>query len=698
MRALLVFLTLIAPLGAQTPESLDFLAGLPDFREVRSMLPSAMNRAALALLEQREREVARLATLEDVARRRAYLRERTLRAIGGLPLRTPLQARSVATLDREGYRIEKVIFESQPKFYVVANLYLPKTGRSPYPAVLFPLGHEAGAKAHAAWQYMLVTLARRGYVALAWDPVGQGERVQMFDPDWGESKVIRSTTEHTMQGIQCLLAGDSLARYTIHDGIRALDYLLSRPEVDPQRVACTGNSGGGTHTAYLAALDDRIQVAAPSCYLTSWRRLLESIGPQDAEQCLPPWLGDGLDHPDFILAFAPKPYLVLSAVRDFFSISGARETYAQARAVYERLGAGEKISMTEADDGHGYSKPRREAAYRWFGKWLKGAEDAEPEAPVQPETEATLWATETGQVATSLAGETVHSLNWKRVEQARAGRATIAETPKRVQELMAWRPVSGPLKVHPFGRMERQGYRIEKLLYESEPGILVPALLYAPAGGPARKAAVLYVDSRGKSAGAAELEQIARAGLVALSIDMRGAGETRTSSPDAGSDFPRYFGDYHSAMKALLIGRPLVGQRALDITRGLDWLATRPEVDPQRIYGFGRESGAVALLHAAAVDPRLRRLALEGMLASYESVVKGHLHRNVFESVVPGALRSYDLPQLAAALAPRPVSVVNAASPLGQRVSLAEARRLYPQAAERQPGEEFRTTYAELIR
>ena len=140
----------------------------------------------------------------------------------------------------------------------------------------------------------------------------------------------RSTTEHTILGIQCLLAGDSLARYTIWDGMRALDYLLSRPEVDASRIAVTGNSGGGTHTAYLAALDDRIHVAAPSCYLTSWRALLETIGPQDAEQDLLPWIGNGLDHADFIYAFSPKPYLVLSAIRDFFSISGARATYKEA--------------------------------------------------------------------------------------------------------------------------------------------------------------------------------------------------------------------------------------------------------------------------------------------------------------------------------------------------------------------------------
>src|SRR5438270_3555017 len=222
--------------AAQESEDLNFASGLEQFQDIRRMLPSYLNNIGLQMLTQRQRQIERLATVEDVSRRRAYLREQMLKDLGGFPDRTPLNARVVGVLERPGYRIEKVIFESQPHFYVTANLYLPKTGHPPYPAILYPLGHERGGKTNPTWQQMLGSLATKGFVALAWDPVGQGERLQIFDEDLRESKVGNSTTEHTVVGTQCMLVGDHSARYTIWDGMRALDYLLSRKEVDPARI------------------------------------------------------------------------------------------------------------------------------------------------------------------------------------------------------------------------------------------------------------------------------------------------------------------------------------------------------------------------------------------------------------------------------------------------------------------------------
>jgi len=422
--------------------------------------------------------------------------------------------------------------------------------------------------------------------------------------------------------------------------------------------------------------------------------LLETIGPQDAEQCLPPWLESGLDHPDFVHAFAPKPYLMLSAVRDFFSITGARETYAEAKRLYGVLNAPEQLSMVEADDGHGYTKPRRLAAYRWFSRWLKGTEDAEPEPEVTIAAESDLWCTQTGQVATELGGETVVTLSQKRVERLLPKRADWSsqaqlesyrkEIQKEARRLSGMEPPSAgkqPLTISSFGVIERLGYRIEKLIYESEPGIKVPALVFLPNGPEVRKPAVIYVHGRGKAADAGaggDVEQLVRTGHIVLSIDVRGIGETRP--PSDGDDFFRYFGAYESAMTALLTGKPLVGMRALDVQRGVDLLSGRNDVDPQRISAFGKEKGAVPTLFAALLDTRIKKLALEGMLVSYQSAVRHKIHRGLFEDVIVGALKSFDLPDLVAAMSPRPVWIVNATDPLGHRAEGKDVQTEYVMA------------------
>jgi cephalosporin-C deacetylase-like acetyl esterase len=671
------------PALAQQSDDLNFASGLEQFHNIRRMLPSYLNNIGFRMLGERKRRVAHLATIEDVNKRKTYVREQMLNDLGGFPDRTPLNARVVGVLERPGYRIEKVIFESQPHFYVTANLYLPKTGHPPFPAILYPLGHERGGKTNPTWQQMLGSLATKGFVALAWDPLGQGERLQIFDEDLLESKVGNSTTEHTVVGTQCILVGDHLARYTIWDGMRALDYLLSRKEVDPARIGLTGNSGGGTHTAYIAALDDRIQVAAPSCYITSWHLMLDTIGPQDAEQTFPLWLQQGLDYPDYLYAFAPKPYLLLSAIRDFFPIAGARETFAEAEKVYSAIGEREKVGMFEADDGHGYNKSRRLAAYDWFGRWLKGARDTDPEPQIEMATPEELRCTATGQVSTSLGGESVFTLNQKRLAQLKATRLTRpADLPGKVREVIRFEPPSGPLQVTPYGAITRSGYRIEKLIYDSEPGIFIPSLLYVPDAGASKKAAVLMVTGDGKAASTSEAEQFAASGRVVLSIDMRGTGETRVDTDVNSREFDHYFGDFNNIMTALLVGKTMAGMRALDISRGVDVLTSRKEVDPNQVYGYGKDEGALPLLYATVLDGRIRRVMLDGMLVSYESVVNSRVSRRILEGVAPGMLKYYDLQDLVAAMAPRDVWIVNGTDPMGHELPAREVTKEYRRALE----------------
>ncbi|HPT27293.1 MAG TPA: acetylxylan esterase [Bryobacteraceae bacterium] len=655
----LTFLLLPAAALAQPP-NLDFLTNQVDGRTLRDMLPDYYR----AQVKQ-HRRTSPATTAE--------FRKRFIEGMGGLPERTPLNARVVGSLARDGYRIEKVIFESQPGFHVTANLYLPATGKGPFPAILFPLGHESGGKAYPVWQQLLATFARRGYVAFAWDPAGQGERVQHWDEALGDSKVAPSTTEHTILGIQALVVGDAFAKYTIWDGIRALDYLLSRPEVDAKRVGITGNSGGGTHTAYIAALEDRLHVAAPSCFITSWQRLLETIGPQDAEQCIPGFLGHGFEHVDFIRAFAPKPYIVLSAIRDFFSLQGARSTYATATETYLAAAARDRISMAETDEGHGYTINNRLASYKWFDRWLKDADAPEGETPVPPALEAELACTKTGQVATSLGGETVYTLTRAR---ARAIQTPAKPSLDDVRRFAQLRHETAVPPVRRYGVVRHGDLQIEKLIYETEPGIQIPAVTVTKlAASSAARPGVLLVSARGKAARWAEIEVLASAGATVLAIDARGLGETRPTEATKGGSWLNWFGDYDSAMTSVMLGTSLVSQRAADIQAGYRLLASMPGIDPKQIYGAGQGNAAPAVLHAAALVD-FKSLLLDDMVASYRSIAEAPIHKGVFESIVPGAIRHYDLPGLAASIAV-PVILVDPVSPMGQALTPAAAQDAY---------------------
>lgn len=265
---------------------------------------------------------------------------------------------------KDGYSVENIIYESLPGYYVTASLFIPDKVKRPAPAILFCSGHSAEAYRRDLYQLPLLNLVKKGFIVLAFDPAGQGERLQYFDPEKGESLIGSSTKEHSYPAVQVFLTSKSIARYFIWDGIRGIDYLASRKEVDRGRIGVHGLSGGGTQTAYISALDDRVKASAPCGYITSYKRLLESIGVQDGEQNLYHQILMGIDHADFIEARAPKPTLIMATTRDFFSIQGTRETYDELKRVYSIYGKPDLIEMVEDDYEHGYTK--NPGSYVWL--------------------------------------------------------------------------------------------------------------------------------------------------------------------------------------------------------------------------------------------------------------------------------------------------------------------------------------------
>lgn len=615
-----------------------------------------------ARFEARRRQVATIRTPAAVAQRSRWIRKTLTEIAGGFPERTPLAPRVVGRIRRTGYAIEKVVYDSRPGFSVTANLYLPDGLAAPAPGVLIPCGHSRAGKAEPAYQRMAISLAQHGMVALVYDPIGQGERMQLLDSS-GRPKTW-GTTEHTLVGIGALLVGLGTAHYRIWDGIRSLDYLASRKEVDPSKLGCTGNSGGGTLTSYLMALDERIVAAAPSCYLTTLERLFATIGPQDAEQNFPGQIALGLEHADFLTARIPKPTLMLVATRDFFAIDGSWTCFREAKRLYCTAGFGERVDLFEFDDTHGFSKPRRTAALRFMRRWLQGRDEPVDERTMTLSTDAELRCTKSGQVLADGRGPNVIDLDVARERSLRDRRAKLWTTPeKALAEVRRLAAIASEIAGPEVEEVASESSGPQKLVLRRTGQPPVPALLHRPRPV-TRGPVVVWVSSRGKSAHAEATARLVEAGKSVLALDVRGIGETRT---DKGRRFKTASGsDVAAALLAQHLGRPLLGERVEDVLAAVEWLAREPRVESIEVVGYGH-MGPVAL-HAAALDTRIQKLTIQRSIRSWAEVVAHEVPRDQWQNVVPFALEAYDLPDLVRAIRPREVVIEQPVDAAGKRI------------------------------
>lgn len=619
-----------------------------------NLLRDHLLRRVHAQYDVRRREAEEAFSSRDSLRKRQdLLRSRLRTIVGELPDKSPLQAKTTGTLQADGFRVEKVVFQSRPRHYVTSNLYMPD-GDGPFPGVLIACGHSGLGKAYAYYQKAAMLMARNGMMALVYDPIGQGERLSYLKGSHNAG------LQHKLDNVNAILVGRTAVGYQAWDGIRAADYLMSRPELDRSKpLGMTGNSGGGAQTMYLMALDDRIGPAAPSCHITTLERNFELGGAGDGCQSPPLTGGLGIDHPDFFVMRAPRPSIILSAERDYKDIVFTRKTYAETQKAYALFDRPECMEMFAYDDTHSFSRPRREAAARWMQHWLLDKSTAITEPELVPFERQKVQVTESGQVLSEFSDAvSVSLLNLRRAKELASARKNFWQSRTRSEAIEKVRELTNVDEPVPAAKIERRGvidrgdYQIEKLILRREGEVPVPALLYRPSQ-PGREAPVLYVDGRGKAADAGAggaVERLVRSGHTVLTIDVRGFGET-TDSP---SKVVYVKGDHRTAMWSMHLGKPLLGQRVEDVLAALACLSRLTGMEDKKFDLIGIGAAGPVVLHAACLSEQVRRVTLHNSIRSWvEDVVAQPREMDAISHIVPSALTTYDLPDLAALLGDR---------------------------------------------
>lgn len=616
----------------------DYWPYLPD--PGNTLYQEILSRAEVQL-SNRKTKISALKSKDDWLMRQREVKKKLDKLLLPPWNRTPLNAVITATLDRPDFTVEKLIYESFPGYPVSAALFLPKQQKGPMPAILFCSGHSDEGFRSSVYQHMILNYVKKGFIVLAFDPVGQGERNQYFFED-GKKK-FRPTHEHSYVGNQIFLTGHSPAQYFVWDGMRAIDYLTSRPEVDPDRIGVTGRSGGGTQSAYLMAVDDRILAAAPECYLTTFEYLLRSGGPQDAEQNIPGLLKEGLDLPDLVEVRAPKPTLMVTTTRDIFSIQGARELYNEAKQIYQLFNAKEELSMVEDDAPHQSTVKNREATYRFFQKYLNNPGNSKDEE-VEIFGIEELWVSSSGQLLTDGFNETLFSVQKNKFEKIKD--VTVGSSNKEIKDLVSY---EGSYVYQPIfsGTIQYSKYSLDKYLLKINENYSIPVIWLKPKPySSSNPKIVLVVNDLGKQVHQDSTDiifDLLGAGYQVILPDLSGYGELSDA----------FTGDaYIDAVPlniwyaGVLTGRYPISLRAEELSMINRFVQSLLGADAKPIaLGYG--SASIDLIMASSIGIEYHSLVLNDCLYSVENLISSKIYPlKYIPSLVAGGLDSFDIPDL----------------------------------------------------
>jgi len=622
----------LAGQGVLTPKDLTVLKDPP-----AKMMKSYLTALVDEQFARRNAELAKLETARDWERHAESIRESMSAWTGPFPSRTPLNVRVTGTVERPEYSMLKILFESRPGFLVSANLHLPKGYDGRRPAVLNVIGHSPAGKATDKVQRRGIAQARKGFVALTIDALGQGERQVSEYSRFGRPP----GNAHQIIGTQAFLAGTHVFQIMVWDVIRAVDYLVSRPDVDPERIACTGCSGGGMMTTYVLPFEPRIKVAVPACNPNTWSHRVHANLATDHEQVFFGAFAAGIDpRGDPLFCHVPKPLLINATSEDTLNpTDGVWELNAWLDKAYAAHGKPEQFETTMIQAPHGYNLEQREIAYAWMLKWSGGNANDNREGDFPIEDERDTWCTPEGNVYAGGQSRQPHALVLQHLQKHRASWPSVrseqelAKHKTRLQGLIQkvpGLPHKIPIPEISVSDSKTLGdLRLTPIVLTPEKGIILPGLWIESGSAPARGPVILYLHDGGKTNLAKETildRLVLTEGYRILAVDLRGMGETAPGEEAKFWDF--------------LAGRHILAQRVSDVLSILSWLS-QPEAGAEGVHIWAQGTCGLCAALAAALDDTVTGLVLEEPLLSFESVVTVRVPAYRHKIMMPGVLQRF---------------------------------------------------------
>jgi dienelactone hydrolase len=597
--------------------------------------------------------LADIRSLEDWQARRGEYRRQLEEMLGlwPMPERTDLKPVITGKLEQAEFTVEKLHFQAMPRLYVTANLYLPKKLEQPAPAILYVCGHSrvitngvsCGNK--TAYQRHGTWFARNGYVCLVIDTLQWGE---ILGRHWGtfrDGQWWWNSRGYTPAGVEAWF------------GLRALDYLCSRPEVDKARIGMTGRSGGGSYTWTVAALDERVKVAAPIAGMTDLRNQVVDGSIEGHCDCMFFLNTYRWDFPQVAALIAPRPLLIGNSDADpLFPLDGVVRLYNQTRRIYQFYGKTNQLGLLITQGPHADTQDLQVPVFRWFNRFLKGQD------PLIEMAARDFFPPEQLRVFEKLPEDQINTT----IEQSFVPKATSpgppgspAERHQRQEEYLnalrtkvfaGWPEESRAVKLELDRQSTENGLRIQAYAFDSQPDVNLRLLVVQDARvKKPGKVLLTVLDSEswtnsparflwlggGTAQAMTALRQEMQAGKLALAFFApRGVEPSKwLSDPKKASQIRRRY---------MLLGQTLDGMRVWDIRRAAQAVKGLPEFKKTPLYVSAKGQMGVNAAYAALFEPEIQKLKLTALPASQS---EGPDYLNV--------LKVWDLPQLWDALGER---------------------------------------------